>query len=164
MQTSTVLLVLVILTVIGYFMGQRRSHAVSSEHGGIKALHSLPRHYGYMTALWAIIPAMLMLVIWMGMEANIIKNIVLSSLPANVQQMPENQLGLYYNQIISFAQGSIDDLQLDSTQVAAAEQYNSLVASSKWMKAGLVLAMALIGGTIAMRRITHLLRARNNVE
>ena len=164
MQTSTVFLVLIILTVISYVLGHKRSHAVAVDKGGIKALHSLPKHYGYMAALWAGLPALLILVLWMAFESGIIYSLVVAGLPENVQTMQESQLGLYYNQIVSYATGSIDAVGLSDEQVAAAAHYNSLLSTSRVMKGGLVLIIAVLGTLLALRRVTPVLRARNHVE
>ena len=76
MQTSTVFLLLVALSTVGYFLGRQRSFAVAEDIGGVKALHSLPRHYGYMAALWAGIPALLLLIAWMFLESRVITALV----------------------------------------------------------------------------------------
>jgi phosphate transport system permease protein len=164
MQTSTVFLVLIALTVISYVLGHRRSHAVAVDKGGLKALHSLPKHYGYMAALWAGLPALLVLVLWMGLESSIVYSFVVASLPDNVQSMQESQLGLYYNQIVSYATGSIDRTLLSEDQIAAAAYYNALLSESRLMKGALVLLVAVIGALLAVRRVSPVLRARNHVE
>lgn len=164
MQTSTVFLVLIALTVISYVLGHRRSHAVAVDKGGLKALHSLPKHYGYMAALWAGLPALLVLVLWMGLESSIVYSFVVASLPDNVQSMQESQLGLYYNQIVSYATGSIDSTLLSEDQIAAAAYYNALLSESRLMKGALVLLVAVIGALLAVRRVSPVLRARNHVE
>ena len=120
MQTSTVILILVGLCVISYLLGHRRSYVVSADSGGVAMMHSLPRHYGYMAALWAGLPALLLLVLWIGFESRVISSMVAADLPPGVQGMPESEFGLYYNQVVSYAKGSIDGSQLDEAQLAAA--------------------------------------------
>jgi phosphate transport system permease protein len=164
METTTVFLVLVALAVISFFMGRKRSHAVALGRGGDSGLHSLPKHYGYMAALWAGLPALLALVVWLGFESRIIHGLVVAELPASVQLLPASELGLYYNQIVSYAQGGTDPSQLDPAQLLAVEHYRSLVSSSGMVKAMLVILVAVIGALLAMRRITPALRARNHVE
>ena len=151
MDTTTVFLVLVVLTVISFLMGRRRSHAVVSGQGGASALHSLPKHYGYMAALWALLPAMGILVLWVTLESSVLANIVTSELPASVQQMPDSERDMYLNQVVSYAAGSIDAAQLDAAQVAAAGHYQALRASSGNLKALLVFLVALVGGLLAMQ-------------
>ena len=164
METTTVFLVLVVLTVISFFMGRRRSHAVASTQGGARALHSLPQHYGYMAALWALLPALLVLVLWLVFESSILNRLVVAALPLSVQQLPESQQGRYFNQIVSYAHGSIDSAQLDQAQVEAADHYRALAASSGRFKALFVFLVAVIGASLAVMRVRPALRARNHVE
>ncbi|HEC27800.1 MAG TPA: phosphate ABC transporter permease subunit PstC [Gammaproteobacteria bacterium] len=164
MQTSTVFLTLIILTVISFILGYRRSQAVAAGHGGIKSLHSLPRYYGYMTALWAGLPALFILLLWMGLEHRVVYNLVLDSLPKSVQGLQESQLGLYYNQIVSFAAGNIGNSQLNADQIGAASYLNSLLSSSRMIKSVLVFVIIVLGAGIAIQQIRPSFRARNNVE
>lgn len=164
METTTVFLVLILLTVISFFMGRKRSHAVTSGRGGAKSLHSLPKHYGYMAALWALLPALAVLVVWLMFEQSILSGIILAELPVQVQQLPENQQGLYFNQIVSYAREATDASMLDESQVQAAQHYQALVGSSSTFKALLVTLIAVIGAALALRRIQPALRARNHVE
>lgn len=164
METTTVFLVLILLTVISFFMGRKRSHAVTVGQGGARSLHSLPKHYGYMAALWALLPALAVLVLWLMFEQSILSGVIFAELPAQVQQLPENQQGLYFNQIVSYARGATDASMLDEVQVQAAQHYQSLVSSSSSFKALLVTLIAVIGAALALRRIQPALRARNHVE
>ena len=164
MQTSTVFLVLAALSFAGFLVGRKRSHAVAAGEGGMHLLHSLPKHYGYMAALWAGLPALLLLVLWMAFEASVVHNLVVADLPAQVQQMQHSELGFYYNQIVSYATGSGDAALLDEAQVAAAERYRELMSTSGMMKALLVSLVAIFGGLLAVQRISPTLRARNHVE
>jgi phosphate transport system permease protein len=164
MQTSTVFLMLIALSVVSFLIGRQRSHLVTAGQGGARALHSLPKHYGYMAALWAGLPALFVLVVWMAMEGRVLNSLVIASLPAEIRSMPESELGLYYNQVVSFARGSIDASMLDANQAAAAERYGELLARSRILKALLVAVVALVGCLLAARRISPQLQARNHVE
>ena len=97
MDTTTVFLALLLLTVASFFMGRKRSHTVTAGQGGARALHSLPKHYGYMAALWALLPAMAVLVLWLVFENGILARMVVGDLPATVQEMSANEQGLYFN-------------------------------------------------------------------
>ncbi|MCP5123224.1 MAG: phosphate ABC transporter permease subunit PstC [Pseudomonadales bacterium] len=164
METTTVFLVLVLLTFISFFAGRKRSHAVTSGLGGVRSLHSLPKHYGYMAALWALLPALLILVLWLVLENSILARIVMNELPGGVRELPVNEQGLYFNQIVSYARGAIDAAQLDAAQIAAADHYRDLSSSSRTIKALLVFLVAILGAALALRRIRPALRARNHVE
>ena len=164
MDTTTVFLALLLLAVASFFMGRKRSHTVTAGQGGARALHSLPKHYGYMAALWALLPAMAVLVLWLVFENGILARMVVGDLPATVQEMSANEQGLYFNQVVSYARGATDASMLDAAQISAAEHYNALVSSSRMIKALLVLLVALCGAILALRRIRPALRARNHVE
>ncbi len=168
MQTSTVILVLAGLALGGFFAGRQRSLAMArgagDGGGNIEALHSLPKHYGYMAALWAGLPALLLLVCWLALEDRAIAAMVQGQLPAEVQALPASAMDLYYNQVVSFASGSSDASDLDPTQVQAAEHYQRLVKIGSLAKIGLICLVALVGGLLALRRIRPGLQARNHVE
>ena len=117
-----------------------------------------------MAALWALLPAMAVLVLWLVFENSILARMVVGDLPATVQEMSSSEQGLYFNQVVSYARGATDASMLDPAQIRAAEHYNALVSSSRMIKALLVLLVALCGAILALRRIRPALRARNHVE
>ena len=164
MQTTTVFLVLIALCCVSFLVGRKRSQVVALRLGGLATLHSLPRHYGYMVAAWAMLPALLLLVLWLGFESGVLYELIVAQLPQSVRDMPASELGLYYNQIQSFALGAIDSAQLDTVQVEAASHYRELVSVSGQVKAALVILVAAVGALLAIRRVTPALRARNHVE
>ncbi len=164
MDTTTVFLALLLLTVVSFFMGRKRSHTITAGQGGARALHSLPKHYGYMAALWALLPALAVLVLWLVFENSILARMVVGDLPASVQELSTSEQGLYFNQVVSYALGATDASMLDAAQIKAAEHYSSLMSSSRMIKALLVLLVALCGAILALRRIRPALRARNHVE
>jgi phosphate transport system permease protein len=164
MQTTTVFLVLVALCVVSFLLGRKRSQVLAMRLGSLSSLHSLPKHYGYMAAAWAAIPAILLLALWVGFESSALYKLVIAGLPQNVQQQPPDELGLYYNQIQGYARGAIDSAQLDEVQMQAAHHYSELATTSRQLKAVLVFLVAITGALLALRRISPLLRARNHVE
>lgn len=164
MQTPTLFLVLVAVCLASYFIGRQRSKTLAIGGDGLASLHSLPKHYGYMAAAWAALPALGLLVLWMGFESSIVASMVIAELPEAVSNLPPDELGLYYNQVQSYALGSIDAAWLDEEQIGAASHYTELAGGLAWTKAALVLAIATAGAALAIRRIVPSLRARNHVE
>jgi phosphate transport system permease protein len=164
MQTTTVFLVLVALCVVSFLLGRKRSQVLAMRLGSLSSLHSLPKHYGYMAAAWAAIPAILLLVLWIGFESSALYRLVITDLPESVQQLAPDELGLYYNQIQGYARGGIDSAQLDAVQLQAAQHYGELAATSSQLKAALVFLVAIIGALLALRRVSPIMRARNHVE
>jgi phosphate transport system permease protein len=117
-----------------------------------------------MAALWAGLPALLLLIIWVIFESYGIATLVQEQLPPEVQALPASEMGLYYNQVVSYAQGDVDAHELDSSQITTAGYYSHLLASSRQLKTLLVAVVALIGAGLALQRIRPALRARNHVE
>jgi len=164
MQTTTVFLVLLALSAVGFALGRRRSQQLAAAGPGMRGLHSLPKHYGYMAALWAGLPALFLLVLWMAFESRVLHDLIVAELPQQVQVLPDSELGLYYNQIVSHAGGGSSAAQLDEAQQLAAQRYQGLVHTSSLLKAAMVALVAVIGGLLALQRIAPALRARNHVE
>lgn len=164
MHTTSILLVLAALCVVSFFVGRKRSQVVAMRQGSLATLHSLPKHYGYMAAAWTVLPALFLLAIWIGFESSVLYKLVIAQLPQEIQAMPADELGLYYNQVQGFAVGAIDSEQLDPSQIAAAEHYKRLSSTFGQLKTALIFLVAIIGALLAVRRVTPVLRARNHVE
>lgn len=164
MQTSTVFLVVFALCLFSFFIGRQRSHLVSAASGGLSSLHSLPKHYGYLAAAWVALPALLLLGLWTVSESSLLYRTVVAGLPDHVQTMPESQLGLYYNQIESYARGAMSADNLDETQLGAAQNYQAMSQRFSLYKAMSVFAVGLLGAVLTIRSISPSLRARNHVE
>jgi phosphate transport system permease protein len=117
-----------------------------------------------MAAIWAAIPAFFLLALWSGFESTILYKLVVEQLPQNIQDLPPNELGLYYNQLQGFAQGIFDAAELDPAQIVAGEHYRTIASLSSQLKGIMVFVVAVLGGLLAVRRVTPALRARNHVE
>jgi phosphate transport system permease protein len=164
MQTTTVFLVLVVLCFVSFLAGRQRSRIVALSSGGLSSLHSLPKHYGYMTFAWAALPALLLLVVCTAMESQVLSQQVIAGLPADIRALPEDELGLYYNQILGHAQGGMAVNDLDEAQLSAISHYQALANQLSLWKGALVFLVAIIGGLLALRLIAPAYRARNHVE
>ena len=74
MPVQTILITLFALLIFSFFIGRKRSIAVSTpvgKTGGRRNLHSRPHYYGYMVAIWAGIPALLILALWTSFNSSI---------------------------------------------------------------------------------------------
>lgn len=63
MSIGLLLLIVVGLGVIGYILGRRR--ALASVAGDPRKLHSLPSQYGQSVFLFTVVPALLLLIVWL---------------------------------------------------------------------------------------------------
>ena len=164
MQTSTLLLTLLLLSSAAYYLGRGRSVAVAAAGGGIRSLHSLPSYYGYLTALWCGVPALILVALWAAFQNTVITQLVIAELPPELRSLSPAQLGLVVNDIRNLVAGNITSQQADATMLAAAEHYRQLQSAGRGLLAVLVIALALGGIALAWRSIHPTLRARNRVE
>ncbi len=164
MPTQTIIITLIALLIFSYFLGQKRSIAVSSINNGRRDLHSRPHYYGYMVAIWAGIPAVLILLLWTAFNNSIVTSLTISTLPESMQTQSKDSLGLVVNELRNLADsGQIAD-EADPIKREAASHYQRLQGISKLAKTVIVLVVALLGMICAWRLINPELRARNVVE
>ncbi len=164
MQLSVLVLVLLGVMAFAYHVGRRRSLATVGGRSGVRHLHSLPAYYGFYTALWAGLPALLIAALWTFSEGAVVKSLVIEGLPAEIRQLPEAQLGLVMNDIINLANGNIVSGQVDAQMQRAADHMNELRSIGSIAMAVAVLSIALGAGSLAWRAIGPQMRARNRVE
>jgi len=160
MQTS-LLIALLVLTLVGFYMGRSRSLAVAD--GQPIHLHSLPGYYGYYVALWAGLPALLVFVLWQLISPQLIEGMIMSGVPQSVKDLPPVRLQLFYNNVVALATGGTPS-EVDANIQAAAERYTGLTSLSGLSLLVIGLSMAIVLGTWARHNISRELRARNQVE
>lgn len=164
MTFSLLLLLLFALVAIGYFLGRGKAHSLITHEKGSSPLHSLPRYYGYMVAIYTLLPALLIIVLWALLESSVLTNLVLGQLPEDLRALPDNQLNLVINDIKNLAVGNISTSASDPVRTAAAEHYNRLLSTSNWTRAILSLIAAIAGLVIGLRKVSGEFRARVFVE
>lgn len=164
MQSSTVFLSLIALCVISFYLGRKRSKVLGKREGGSTALHSLPKHYGYLAAAWTALPGLFVLALWLGFESKIVYHVVSADFPPAVQALNSDELGLYYNEVLAYARGTVEGTQVDATQRLAAERLTAVSQLLGHAKAAMVFAVAVLGCALIIRRFNTAFRARNHIE
>jgi phosphate transport system permease protein len=162
MQLFAVAATLLLLTVIGYYMG--RSRALAAVGGRAPQLHSLPSYHGLHVALWCAIPGFLLLFLWLIVGSRVIDALVVAGLPPAAANLPANELGLLLNDIRNIAAGLADRAAADPMKVAAADRLADLRLTGNIGVAIVALATAIAGMIVAHRLIVPQFRARNRVE
>jgi Phosphate ATP-binding cassette transporter. len=79
MTPSLIVAILLFLSLAGYWLGRRAVLGMAS--GDFRRLHSLPRYYGYYVALLTLLPALLLLVLWLSLDETVITRLVMVDLP-----------------------------------------------------------------------------------
>ena len=161
MSVSLTLLILAILTVVGFYLGRSRSRASVTSIG---QLHSLPSYYGYYVAVWCGIPAFLFLSLWLVVQPHVVESSIISLLPAEQRNLPPERLNLILNDIRNLASGDATSGVASPELKAAAAAYNRFNSIGNLAIGLIVVCLALVGLVFARQRIKPDLRARNIVE
>ncbi|HSQ08796.1 MAG TPA: phosphate ABC transporter permease subunit PstC [Chromatiaceae bacterium] len=159
------LFALLVVVALAYHLGRTRAVAAVGGPTRISHLHSLPGYYGFYTALWAGLPALLVLALWTGFQDQVVVSLVKSELPAEMTQgMSSGQLGLLVNDVRNLATGKIAAGDASPAVLAGADHFARLQQIAKISLWALALALALGGMSLALGRIAPEFRARNGVE
>ena len=185
-----ILLALAFLGTIGFVLGRQR--AIASADGDARLLHSLPVYYGTNVTLLTLIPALLVLGVWLIVQPIFIDNAVLQTLPpemvaegGNIDLAMTEVRRLAEGLDLAVAQGVSADgdavnpadlraqladigypLTSDVTEdtLAAAETFRAMSAAGRTAMIAVVFVLALAGLAYAYARTHRDMRARNWVE
>jgi len=154
---------ILLISTTAFLLGRRRALRVATEQGGIRNLHSLPGHYGMMTALTCLLPAMILYLIWLSIETAVVDNRIINELPpALVSDTPGGQ-SLIINDIKNTLSGNVTVNQ-DAEIENAAARYREIRDYYRSLFCFLTIAVTATLLIVSYRAIRPTLRARNIVE
>lgn len=162
MNNLTLIAGLLMLMAVAYQIGLMRSRAVARTDS--ERMHSRPVYYGWLVALWCGVPALFVFGLWSLLEPAVIRSIVIGALPAELADMPAQQVSVLMNRLGHIASGFGVSGEVAPWEAAAAEQLARLQAISQLAKIALMASLAMAGVLMARRHIRPSLRARNHVE
>ena len=164
MNLSTLLLIIVAGSVTAYWLGLRRSQQIARPAGGVRKLASLPSYYASMMSLWALIPALFLVVTWSVFDGMVIDSLVKSSMPAETKKLAPDSFSLIYNRVENVAAGltSLEDLGLEYQ--AAVERLSKLRVISQQVMPVLAIIVLILGALIGWKGIRLNHKARYGVE
>lgn len=163
-EPVTLVLILAGMAIGAFHLGRGRALASVGGPGGMRRLHSLPGYYGYYVALWALLPALALILAWIIAEPRVIAAVVVSNLAEAQRALSPGELDLLLNNVRNLAAGDAVSGDIDAALRYAATDLQRIVAWSHRLLAIASLALAALGAGIAWRRIAPDLRARNQVE
>ncbi|GAB5373903.1 MAG: phosphate ABC transporter permease subunit PstC [Acuticoccus sp.] len=161
MYTVIVVALLLFALSLAYRWGVTASRKVEAQSG--EKLHSRYSYYGVTVALWCAIPAGVVFILYLFFEPIIGDTILSSHLPKDVAADPNlaaEAMGRMRNIASGFgASGEVSQYQQEGA--AALQRIKNIAALAA---IALAAAAGTIGATMARKRITPHLRARNFVE
>lgn len=163
MSNLTLLTLLLILMAIGYQLGISRSRKVASiaQSQRMSARH---HHYGVMVGLWSVLPAFLLLLLWLWLAPLAINGLMLAQLPTDIASLPADQLKVVSQRISNLASNfAIAGDALD-WELEAANHLQQLRSNSALVLTALIAVIAAMGLLLSLYKITPKLQARHQVE
>ena len=163
MSFVTLIGAIVVLAVVGYWLGRGRALALEQRDASGR-LNSLPQYYGYYVALWCGLPAVALLLIWLAAQQFVVDRLLLAGLPAEMTEgATPSQIELMVATIKNAASGIVFG-EPSPAIMAAADLYNTLVRGARGALVVVVLSAAIAGLVWARQRVAPRFRARDGVE
>lgn len=156
--------VFILLLVVGfaYQLGMTRSRKVAVSSG--VRMHSRPHHYGVLTILWALLPALAVMMLWSWLSPSLIQQLLLSEFADYTASMSSDEHRVLMRTLSNLSSGFSTTSSVPSWQVSAAEQLMGWTNLSNLLKYALMAALVAVGLAYSYRSISPLMRARNKIE
>lgn len=161
MSVAILAVAVLTLALTSFWAGRHRAEV--SAGGDLSALHSLPGYYGWYAALWAGLPGLLCIVLWLAAGPPVIEHLTLASVPQSTLADGTTPRALLLNDLKNLADGGIASTS-DPAVAAAAETYATYRSIGLWLTFALGATLCLAGGATAVRAIRPDLAARVRVE
>ena len=157
-----VVAVIVVIAIAAYFLANRRAFAVAG--GRSSELHSRPGYYASYAALLAAGPALALWAVWRMLEPSVLRSIVVSAAPPEVQSQSPEAIGFFMSGVRRVAEGLMPAGDVTPAMQAAAGYYGTLLTLSRiaLLVAGVALATFCVSA--ALKQVRKDFRARNTVE
>ncbi len=158
MNATALLLLIVGLSLISFFTARQKAMGYRSQI----QFKALPKHYGYMTALWSGLPALILIIAWAVIKPAYMHDQIMGALPASIMGQPQDTIELYINSInLAIANGESSD---DPIMQAAIDRYHEANSTTNWLITALVLLLGLSGIIFGMSSALTRVQARVKVE
>jgi phosphate transport system permease protein len=188
MSTSLILLIVALIGLVGYVLGSSQARKLAQNAPN---MHSRPGYYGTYVAVWAVLPAALVLAIWSIASPIYVNSTIRDGFPAEVQEQPVAAQSLTFGTINTLARGmaaltpaEVEQVEANPQElravlaqkriplasdpepfmVIAAADLNAMTAASQLGMTITVILVSLVGLGYAYRMIAPRFRARNKVE
>lgn len=161
MPANFVLLVVIGAAIAYFVLGRQAITSQGQRADGVRSMHSLPHYYGLWAGVAAALPALLLMVVWIGMEDTVLRALVASYFPE--ERDPNFIEDVFFSQIKNIAQGNVVGTPPEWV-MQAAQAWAGFQAHSQNLMSAAVIGLAGVLGFLGYRQIGLEFRARNAVE
>ncbi len=151
-----------LLSLAGAALGYRQAWAVGEQSR--KPLHSLPVYHGLFIALSTLLPAFLLLLVFLAVEGRAVQWLTMASVPDTYLQEEAGSRSLLLAKIEGVAGGEGLIAEPDPVIAEAAEAYARYDRWGERIAIPLIALVALAGFWLSRRQVRPGFRARNGVE
>ncbi len=163
MSQASILWVIILLSVAGYWFGRRQATALRNSVGQ-RGMATLPSYYGYWVALICGLPAIIVFTIGLFLQSTIIDGLLMAQLPEQMtEEMNAARRGLLLSSIYNAASGRTFGTP-EPPIVEAAARLGTYQAIVRGGVVVVTLSLAILGLVWARSRIAPAFRARHRVE
>lgn len=169
MSAAALILALFGLAVAAFLAARGRAAAFSGARKfdnaaeRISAVHSRPAYHGWYVALWALVPALLLVLTWAVVGENIVAERTIASLPADARPQTGLDRQAFLTEVRGVVSGQLGGA-FNPAADAAVPIYRSIKTQWSLVIAGLAVLLAFSGGGFAWLRVRPKFRARPRVE
>lgn len=157
-----IFLAMFILSVTGFVLGRADGKRLASGPG--VDMHSMPNYHGAFIAVWIILPALIVTLLWLLFQGSVIDRALVASLPDSMtREASPAQISLYLSEIKNVAAGAAFKEPSPEIREAAAT-YVRWEALADWAMLAVMLAMMVAALFWARSRLAVRFRARTHVE
>ncbi|MCC2110759.1 MAG: phosphate ABC transporter permease family protein, partial [Hyphomicrobiales bacterium] len=188
MSPLWVILAVLGIAIMGFLAGAAKARAAVAEN--LAKLHSRTAYYGAFVFIWASLPSLLLLGLWLIVQPVVVDRMVAAQIPAAaiesagnaslvngvVRQVAEGlsrltpkerrdlDIGVVAARPLMASKGVALASDVEPYMIRAADTMNAMQATGTIGRTAAVLIAALAGFAIAFLRIRPAMRARNSVE
>ena len=160
MSLGLALVAVLVVAAAAFWLGYARARRLRAAAG---RLHSLPVYHGAYAALWAAIPALLLLAAWAPIQSNLVSQAVLASPEGRALPAFDMQRESIISEATEIARGQRDQ-GFNPESATLAPRIRSEEARHALMGGAVALLAALLAAGLALRRAAPQFRARAGVE
>jgi len=161
LNTAVIAIVLLLLTGLAYQIGWSKSRGLETTAG---RLHSRPSYHGSLTAVWALVPALAILLLWLLFGGALERAYVLSLLPADVAAQTGPALETAIRRVRDIASGFGVAGQTADYENLAGQSLREFQTLAFAIVVAATAASGALAIYLARGRIAPRLRARNEFE
>jgi len=158
MTTTSLILITFGLGFVAFVVAHQRA----AGYGSRSRLKSLPRHYGFIAAVWTAIPALILLLAWLWFEPVYLQKQIEKNLPAEIMNQSADVLELYMNKI--YLAIANNQMSPDAVVNAAVVSYQEAEMQSRVIVTAIVLALGLAGILVGLSQLLLNIHARARLE